>query len=119
MKKRFLLRLCLSISFLFTLIPNPIFATAQNLENSWSLTSQVGGTAQAIALDGNTLFLGVGMHVEIFDISNPIEPVLLGTSSILPGSAENLSISNSGYLYAACGQSGLQILDVSNPSTLN
>ncbi|NMC45256.1 MAG: hypothetical protein GYA52_00340 [Chloroflexi bacterium] len=117
MKKRFLLRLCLSISFLFTLIPNPIFATAQNLENSWSLTSQVGGTAQAIALDGNTLYLGVGMHVEIFDISNPIEPVLLGTSSILPGSVENLSISNSGYLYAACGQSGLQILDVSNPST--
>jgi hypothetical protein len=80
MKKGFLLRLCLSISFLSTLISNPIFAAAQNPEDTWSLTSQVGGTTQAVVIQGQTLYAGVGMHIESFDISDPGNPILLGSS---------------------------------------
>ncbi len=117
MKRGFVLRACLSLIFFFTLIPGSTVSAAQNTTDQWNLISQVGGSAQAIVLDGNTLYLGVGMHVEIFDISNPKEPTLLGSSPILPGFVESLSISNSKYLYAACGQAGLQILDISNSST--
>ncbi|NMB61598.1 MAG: hypothetical protein GYA18_04575 [Chloroflexi bacterium] len=117
MKKGFLLRLCLSISFLSTLISNPIFAAAQNPEDTWSLTSQVGGTTQAVVIQGQTLYAGVGMHIESFDISDPGNPILLGSSPILPNFVESLTSNGSGYLLAACGTAGMQILDVSDPAS--
>ncbi len=117
MKKGISLRLCLLVTFLLILVPNATYAAAQSEGNSWELTSQVGGTTQAVFIDGQTLYLGVGMHIEIFDISNIEKPILLGSSPILPNFVESLFSDGSDYLYAACGAAGLQILDVSKPAS--
>ncbi len=112
MKKGSLFRLCVSMTFLLALFPNTVSQAAQEQEASWTLTSQMGGTSQAIAISDQTLFLGVGLHVEVFDIGDPGELKLIGSSAILPNFIEGLFISD--YLYAACGEDGLQILDISN-----
>ncbi|MGV8026592.1 MAG: hypothetical protein AB2L18_08550 [Anaerolineaceae bacterium] len=117
MKKGISLGLSLLVTFLFILVPNATYAAAQSEGNSWGLTSQVGGTTQAVFMDEQTLYLGVGMHVEIFDISNVQKPTLIGSSSILPNFIESIISDGSKYLYVACGAAGLQILDVSNPAS--
>ena len=117
MKKGISLGLSLLVTFFLILVPNATYATAQSTENNWELTSQVGGTTQAVSIDGQTLYLGVGMHVEIFDISNVQKPTLIGSSSILPNFIESFFSDGSKYLYVACGTAGLQILDISNPAS--
>jgi hypothetical protein len=116
MKKGFLLRLCLLVTFLLVLVPDSTYGSAQTDYAAWELTSQVGGIAQAVVIQGQTLYVGVGMHIEVFDISNPSEPTLVGSSVILPNFVEGLFANSSNYLYAACGADGLQILDISNPA---
>ena len=110
-----------SLAFIFLItsllsVFNISSAQAASTQNDWNLVSQVGGTTQAVAVRDTYLYLGVGWHVEIYDISNPDEMVLLGTSEILFDPIESLFTNNSNYLYAACGSSGLQILDISDPS---
>ena len=94
----------------------PHTAQAANAEN-WQLISQVGGKTQSLTIFGQTLFLGVGMHVEIFDISDASQMRWLGASPLLPDFVENLTTADGKTLYAACGSGGIQILDVSNPSS--
>ncbi|HOJ00173.1 MAG TPA: hypothetical protein PLL88_01025 [Anaerolineaceae bacterium] len=117
MKKRHLSRFCFLATFLLILFPHAAFASAQGAGESWQLTTQVGGTTQAIFIEGNTLYLGVGMHVEIFDVSNVQQPTLLGSSPILPNFVESIFSDGSNYLYIACGKGGLQILDITNPAS--
>lgn len=111
MKKGLIVSLCLLVVLPLTAVQNTVFA-----QSDWNLVSQVGGASQAIAVDGTNLFLGVGWHVEAFDISNPEEMVFLGSSEIFPDSIEDLYIHDAASLYAACGSGGLQIMDISDPS---
>jgi hypothetical protein len=117
MKKGNHLRFGLIVALLLLFIPNATFAAAQDNGSDWKLISQVGGTTQAIFLDGQTLYVGIGMHIEVFDVSNIQAPVLLGSSPILPNFIESITGDGSQYLYAACGASGVQVLDISNPSS--
>ena len=111
MKKGILVSLCLFVILPLTSVENSVFAQAE-----WNLISQVGGSTQAVAVDGTNLYLGVGWHMEAFDTSDPEEIVFRGNSKVFPDSIENLFIHNSSYLYAVYGSSCLQILDISNPS---
>jgi hypothetical protein len=86
-------------------------------DSGWQLTGQVGGQTKALAIQGQTLYLGLGLHIEALDISNPASPTPIGSSPILADSVNGLFADGSGYLYAACGSAGLQILDISKPAS--
>jgi hypothetical protein len=67
-----------------------------------------GSSAGDIEIIGNYAYAGT----EIFDISNPVTPVLKGT---FDGSNDIEVVGNTAYL--TVGSSGVQILDITNPIT--
>ena len=117
MKKGSIPMFFLIVVLLMTSVRDVASAQARTGQTDWNLVSQVGGSTQAVAIDGTNLYLGVGWHVEVYDITNPRELVMIGSSRVLPNSIEGLFANGSNYLYAACGSDGLQILDISNPSS--
>ncbi len=76
------------------------------------------GNYQAVALEGDNLYVGDGSTLRILKI-NPSSGTFtseleLGKIS-LPAAIKALAVNN-GFVYAADGQSGLRILNVKNPS---
>jgi hypothetical protein len=51
----------------------------------------MGGTFGALAIDGNTVYLGIGPRLAKVDISDPIAPRLLWQSETLPGRVQPLA----------------------------
>ena len=83
----------------------------------WKLEGQMGGTAKALLKEGDTLYLGVGLHVLIIDAADPQKMRMLGSSPMLPEFAEGITSGGDGLLYVSCGSGGLVILDISDPSS--
>ncbi len=74
-----------------------------------------GGPCYAVAVSGNYVYFGSGGYLEIFDVSNPSNPVRLGRV-VTPGIVIEIAISGS-YAYVADGwEGGLRVIDVSNPT---
>ena len=82
----------------------------------WKLTGQSGGITKALFQDGDWLYLGVGLHVIILDVSDAHRIEVIGTSPLLPDFIENIAGDEAGHLFVSCGSSGLVILNVANPS---
>ncbi len=76
----------------------------------------VGGRCSAVAVAGNILFLGCGATLEAWDATIPAAPVRVG-SLRLPGLIEDLAASN-GWVYAATGVAGVQIVDAATATQL-
>ena len=85
--------------------------TAQHVE----LVGQVGGPAHGVAMVGRYAYLGVGPRILILDMANPVTPVVVGQSAILPAFVEGVAVVE-GYAYVADGQAGLRVINVSNPA---
>lgn len=94
----------------------PTPATAGQDSLGWKLTGQIGGTTKALALEGDTLYVGSGLHVMIMDVSDPEDIRLIGTSPLLPDVAEGIISDGKGFLYVSCGSGGLTILGISDPA---
>ncbi|NLI55343.1 MAG: hypothetical protein GX417_13670 [Clostridiales bacterium] len=84
--------------------------------SDWRLTGQVGGVTKALCLEGDTLYVGSGLHVMVLDVSDPEAAVVLGTSPLLPQFVESIESDAAGHLFVCCGDGGLAILDVSQPA---
>lgn len=95
----------------------PVVYTAYSPDDPWVLTDQIGGTTKALFLEGDTLFLGCGLHVMILDVSDPKAMRVVGTSPMLPQFVESIVSDGAGCLYVCCGSGGLVLLDVSNPAS--
>jgi len=76
----------------------------------------IGGSCNAVAVSGSTVYLGCGSTLEAWDSSVPTLPVRIGALR-LPGIIEDLAVSNS-WVYAATGVAGVQIVDASQPTQL-
>ncbi len=86
----------------------------------------IGGSALALALDGDRLFVGLGdgpsqvAGLEIYDVSVPAAPVFLG-SYRLPRVGTGLRVRDvvvdGATAYLAAGTQGLRILDVSDAAS--
>lgn len=76
---------------------------------------QVGGMSSGLEVVGDYAYVGVGMRVVVFDISQPSSPKLVGRSPILPSTVRAIQI-QAGMAYVVCGDHGFQVIDVSTPT---
>lgn len=74
----------------------------------------IGGRCGAVATTSSLLLLGQGATLEVWNRTNASAPVKQG-SVRLPGLIQGLAV-NGSYAYAACGQAGVQFVDISSPT---
>lgn len=79
-------------------------------------SGSVGGSCNAVAISGTTVYLGCGATLEAWDATVPALPVRVGAIR-LPGIIEDLAASNN-WVYAATGVAGVQIIDAAQPTQL-
>jgi hypothetical protein len=128
MKKKRLLRFWIAvvvISFLFPL--GSVGGQAQNNQPGSIIQSTVetiipeaigllGGFTDAVSWQNNVAYVGNGLRLYILNVSDPSSPILMGETEILPNVVMEVIVRGS-YAYVANGDSGLRILDVSDPTT--
>ncbi|PKO19068.1 MAG: hypothetical protein CVU39_00520 [Chloroflexi bacterium HGW-Chloroflexi-10] len=81
----------------------------------FDLLNQMGGSMRAVAVQGETAYVGAGPRLVIVDISEPENPQFLGRTEILPDLVENVVVDGD-YAYVAAFSAGLFIVDVSDPN---
>jgi hypothetical protein len=73
-------------------------------------------TIRRLALSGSRLAMTDGRRINLLDVSNPASPVQLATNTF-PGYVFDLA-ANADHIFAACGGSGLRILNNANLGTV-
>jgi hypothetical protein len=92
-------------------------AENETVDTGWTLVGQIGGATETLLLDGSTLYVGSGLQVLVFDVSDPVNIQQIGQSPMLPTNPEGIAADGNGTLFVSCGASGLILLDVSEPSS--
>ena len=82
-------------------------------ELTFKVLTQMGGLFDAVAVDGNTLYLGIGARFTTIDISDPSSPRLLWQSEVLTDLPASIAV-QSGMAYLRVGTEML-IYDVRDP----
>ena len=92
------------------------------------LIDQFGGASYAVAISGNTAFLGVGTKILSLDVSIPSTPRQIGRSPLLPSIVQVIEVTD-GVAYVALSdtdgmalagsQSYLAIIDITNPTSIS
>lgn len=92
----------------------PLPGGAPLVPPTWRAAGQVGGSTQAVAVQGNYAYVGVGLRLVVLDISDPAR--LREAASTLPFEyfVQDVTVSGN-YAYVAAGGAGLRIIDISNP----
>lgn len=103
------------LSFLFVLAAWTLLGATQNDLSSWQLVSQVGGPTQAVAAQGNTAYVGVGLRLVVLDVSNPVTPTEVGSTTPFPYFVEDVVVSDT-LAYVAAGGAGLRVVNISDPT---
>lgn len=104
--------LVLVLGLMFILGPRTVLSQAdQDLE----LVGQIGGSMNAVAIQGTYAYLGVGPRVLVLNVNDPENPTLAGQSPVLSDVVTDIAISGN-YAYVTT-YSKFHILDVSNPAS--
>lgn len=78
---------------------------------------QIGGPTQAVAVQGNYAYVGMGLRLLVLDVSNPAAPQEVGATEPLGGFLKDVAIEgNTAYVVDSAG---LWVVDVSNPAHPN
>jgi hypothetical protein len=77
------------------------------------MVGQVGGGMTAVAIEGNTAYVGQGARLVTLDITDPAQPLFLGHSVPFAGGVSGVAVLGSVACVASLG-SGVYVLDVSN-----
>lgn len=93
--------------------PSPIPPPARD-PLAFDVLAQLGGTFGALAIDGNTVYLGIGPRLATVDISDPSASRLLWQSETLPGLVEAVAV-QPGRVYLRIG-SELWVYDTGDPA---
>jgi hypothetical protein len=83
--------------------------------SSWQMVGQVGGPTQAIAVQDDYAYTGIGLRLVVLDVSNPITPTEVGATVPFPHFVEGVVVSGT-LAYVAAGGAGLRVVDVSEPA---
>ncbi|MBM3236794.1 hypothetical protein FJZ31_10930 [Candidatus Poribacteria bacterium] len=86
-------------------------AAGQNVE----FVGITPGACYAVAVEGDIAYIVAGVYLLILDITDKSVPALLGSVQ-LPGMVYYGIAVSGGYAYIADGNTGLRVVDVSNPS---
>lgn len=82
-----------------------------------ALIRHLGGDVSAVAVLGNTAFIGIGPELAVFELHNPGNPGWV-EGVVFNVDVEAVTISGT-LAYVAAGEAGLRVLDISNPASLN
>ncbi len=96
--------------------PAPMRAQGGGLE----LVGQLGGPgghAHAVAVGGSVLYVGQGMQLAAFDISDPDAPRRLSPGLVLPGSIEQVVLGDGIALVSTTARS-VFVVDIADPARL-
>lgn len=103
-------------------VGRPTSSNAGSDLTAFTMLGQLGGSAYAVARQGNYVFLGQGPRMVVLDVSKPESPQWVGQSQVMPGSVTLVAgivrgIQISGQVaYLATSTGGLQALDISRPT---
>lgn len=79
------------------------------------MVGQIGGPTQAVAVQGNYAYVGVGLRLVVLDISNPVTSTEVGSTTPFPYFVEDVVVSGT-LAYVAAGGAGLRVVDVLTPT---
>lgn len=80
-----------------------------------TVTAELGGASNAVALAAGRAYVGVGRRLYILDAGNPRGPSIMGQSSPLPGMILGITVQGT-TAYVSMGPDGMAILDVAAPT---
>lgn len=93
--------------------PEAVAAPADSLNLEY--VGHTGGEVNSVTLQGNYAYVGEGPNLAILDISMPGSVALVSRSFLFPSWVGGIVVSG-GLAYIANGESGLRILNVSDPA---
>jgi hypothetical protein len=79
------------------------------------LVGQIGCFAYTVAISGTLAYIGVGPRLVILDVSDPAHPTVIGQTGVLPDVILGVAVVGN-YAYVADYDSGLYIINVSDPA---
>ncbi len=79
------------------------------------VVGQIGGPTQAVAVQGDYAYVGVGLRLVVLDVSAPTTPREVGATEPFEWYVEDVAVS-SDTAYVAAGGEGLYIVDISDPA---
>lgn len=98
--------------------PFDVFLSGNNAISTPPVLTQskgpVAGNTYAIDVNNSFVYLGVGQQLAIFNVTNPVNPVLTGTVEDLGDSVQDVQVMGD-LAFVAAGTAGLHIIDVSDP----
>lgn len=109
------IRILFIVSIVLSALVNITPVSGQASSTDWTLIGQVGGSAQAVAAQGDTVYAGIGLRLSLLDASTPSAPALLGTSTPFADFVQDVAVADD-LAFIAAGSAGLGIVDVSNPA---
>jgi len=81
---------------------------------TWQVVGQIGGPTQDVAVQGDYAYVGVGLRLVVLDVTNPVMPTEVGSTTPFPYFVEDIVVSGT-RAYVAAGGAGLRVVDVSDP----
>ncbi|MDP2996396.1 MAG: right-handed parallel beta-helix repeat-containing protein [Bryobacterales bacterium] len=105
--------ICGAVSLLCLCLPAVVAAQTQT---AWRPVGQVGGPTQAVAVQGQYAYAGIGLRMVVLNISEPAEPREVGATRPFPYFVQDIAVSGS-FAYVAAGAGGLRVIDISNPAS--
>lgn len=80
-----------------------------------TLASQIGGYTNAVAVQGQYAYLGVGPRLVVVSIADLTHPVMVGQTPMLPDIVSAVAPAGD-YVYVAAGKAGLHVFSIANPA---
>ncbi|MBI2918849.1 MAG: hypothetical protein HYY01_12775 [Chloroflexi bacterium] len=79
------------------------------------VVGQIGGPTQAVAVQGDYAYVGVGLRLIVLDLTSPANPREVGATEPFGWYVEDVAVVGN-TAFVAAGGAGLHIVDVSQPS---
>lgn len=74
---------------------------------------QIGGQSYGVAVSGTLAYIGLGPRLAILDITNPVQPLFVGQTGVLPGLVQTVAVAGN-FAYTSSG-ADLYVINISNP----
>lgn len=81
----------------------------------WEIVGQAGGPTQAAAWIGDLGVVGIGPRLVVLDLSDPHNPLELGSTTPFPYFVEDITLVDE-RAYVAVGGAGMRIVDLTDPA---